>query len=205
MLCAGLFYNQAFSFVCVYIQKENLKLIIRRDTMKHFLIKTVCCLFLSLGFVGFVHATEHAHKHKTTGMSPDEQAIAAFMNNDMAKAWKSNKPGKVLELFTDNMPVIWFNGNSNKVVTSKAEREKELKTFFNKHKIMDFTATDLVVNKIDDNLGFVTSTQKLLISDMATEKESEITMKVVYEVVKENGKWNAYREMSFLADTSQVI
>lgn len=130
----------------------------------------------------------------------DEAAIAQFMNKDMAAAWKENSPGKVLELFSESMPVVWLN-DGKKAVVSKAERKKELEAFFNKVKVMDFTLGDVVVTKINNKLGFVTCTQKLLVVDKATKQENELVMRNIYEVVKEkNGKWHAYREISFVGD-----
>ncbi len=167
--------------------------------MKFSMMKMVLCVCLLCAFPGLVHADGHTKK----GMNPDEMAIAKFMNTDMAAAWKSNKPGQVLELYSDSVPVLWYNTMSNKAVTNKDDREKELKAFFAKHKVMDFTASDISVTKVDDNLGFVTCTQKMLVADVETKKDAEIVMQALYEVVKEkDGTWKAYREMTFMGNAA---
>ncbi len=162
--------------------------------MKKYFLHTVLSFCLVVAMASIVHA-------EAQSMSPDEKAIADFMNKDMSAAWKSNKPGKVLELFSDSMPIVWLNPRTEKPITSKAEQEKELKAFFAKYQVMDFTAANVTVTKISDDIGFVTCTQKLLVADIATKKENEFAMQTVYEVVKEkDGKWRAYRELAFVGD-----
>ncbi len=165
--------------------------------MKYSLMPIAFCLYLSL----CVANVAHADGHMKTNMSPDEQAIAYFMNKDMAEAWKSNKPGTVLELFSDSAPVVWYNNMTQKAVVSKDEKEKDLKAFFAKHKVLDFMASDIRITKVDDNMGFVTCTQKMLLDNVKNNAQGEVVMQTIYEVAKgKDGKWNAVREMTFMGD-----
>ena len=135
--------------------------------------------------------------------SPDEEAIAKMMNQDLAAAWKENSPGKVLEVFTESVPVIWLDADKNMPPTlNKADRKKELESFFDKIKVLDFTLGDVTVTKISDTQGLVTCTEKITVLDKATKQEDQLLMRTVYEVVKENDKWRAYREISFAADAA---
>lgn len=123
------------------------------------------------------------------------------MNNDLATAWKSNKPGTVLEIFTEAVPVVWVDaGKNDKPVTSKEGRKKELEAFFDKVQVVDFVVTDMTVTKISDTLALVTCTEKITMVDRATKEQDQMLARTVYEVIKEKGKWRAYREISFGAD-----
>lgn len=133
--------------------------------------------------------------------SADEEAISKFMNQDMAAAWKSNKPGPVLEIFTEAVPVVWLDADKNeKPVTSKDGRKKELETFFDKVQVVDFVVTDMTVTKLSDTLALVTCTEKITIVDRATKEQEQMLARTVYEVIKEKDKWRAYREISFGSD-----
>ncbi len=175
--------------------------------MKTHIIKYILCLCLLCGFASTAKAAEATAPDgtKKMSMSPDEQAIATFMNKDMAAAWQSNKPGKVLGLYSDSEPVMWFDGTNGKTITDKAAKEKELQAFFKKHKVLSFTAGNVVVTKIDDSLGFVTTGQKLLVADLKTGEEVEVNIQAMYEVLKENdGKWRAHREFTFMDDADTM-
>lgn len=134
--------------------------------------------------------------------TPDEEAISRLMQQDLASAWKENSPGKVLEVFTESVPVVWLDADKGTPpATSKAARKKELEELFNKVRIVDFVMSDLVVTKISDTLALVTCTEKITIEDKTTKEQDQLLARTVYEVIKEKDKWHAYREISFAADS----
>ena len=134
--------------------------------------------------------------------TPDEEAIARLMNQDLAAGWKENNPGKVLEVFTESVPVLWVDADRvGAPTTSKESRKKELESFLSKVQVVDFGVSDLTVTKINEGLALITCTQKFTVVDKATKEEDQLLLRAVYEVVKEkDGKWRAYREISFAAD-----
>lgn len=160
--------------------------------MKKFVYGAALTVFMALGLAGNAIA------------DADVDAINRLMNQDLSAGWKQNDPGRVLDIYTEDVPVVWVTvdrkGDVN-VTKSKEDRVKELKKYFGKVKIVDYAASNIEVTKVSDNLALVSATEKVTAVNLDNKEENQLTFKNIYEVIKQkDGKWRAYREISIIGD-----
>ena len=160
--------------------------------MTKFLYDAVMTMLIALGLAG------------TALAGPDEDAIARLMNQDLSAGWKQNEPGKVLDIFTEDVPVVWVDVTKDAkmdMTKSKADRKKRLQEYFAKVKVIDYAVSNIEVTKISDNLALVTTTEKVTAVNVSNKEENQMTLKNLYEVIKQkDGKWRAYRAISLVGD-----
>ncbi len=121
-----------------------------------------------------------------------EGAINRFMD-DFSNAQKSNDPDTIIQFFT--FPFVSTNLETGESTTfSSEDMEARLKETHELFKITEYRFDDRQIQIVDSTNARVSGTENIILENIDTEEEMDLTYQTTYILVRIEGDWKIAEE-----------